>query len=208
VQENIMNKKIIPLLFAATLMGSFSTFADVSLKERVAALEAEVAELKEALAPIMEKERANQIVTQQRAHAKERMRKDSEFYSRDELREIETLYQVANKQWRTEEGKESLEELINKYDKANRTGCALLYLGQMSKGEERIDYLEQAIAGFSDCFYGDGVQVGAYARFYLASYYKKSGEAEKASELFSEICEKYPSAIDHKGNLLSKLLKK
>ena len=130
------------------------------------------------------------------------MRKDYEIYSQDELREIETLYQVANKQWRTEEGKDSLKKLISKYDKANRTGCALLYLGQMSKGTEREAYLQQAIADFSDCFYGDGVQVGAYARYYLAYYYKESGDEKTSAELFVEITEKYPDAIDHKGNLL------
>ena len=134
------------------------------------------------------------------------MRKDSEIYSRDELKEIENLYQVANKQWRTEEGKDSLKKLINKYDKANRTGCALLYLGQMSKGEEREEYLKQTIADFSDCYYGDGVQVGAYARYYLAYHYKESGNTKKAAELFDEIGELYPNAIDHKAKLLSALI--
>ncbi len=51
----------------------------------------------------------------QQAKARDRMREDREIYSRDELRKIETLYQVANKKWRSEEGKDSLKELISKY---------------------------------------------------------------------------------------------
>ncbi|MBT8046336.1 MAG: hypothetical protein KJN67_04135, partial [Pontiella sp.] len=182
--------------------------ADPKLEKRVADLEKEVAELKAALAPVMEKAKAEQIVAQQRNEARTRMRMDSEVYSRDELKEIESLYQVANKQWKTEEGKESLKKLISKYHKANRTGCALLYLGQMSKGEEREDYLKQAIEDFSDCFYGNGVQVGAYARYYLAYHYRESGEKKKAAGLFKELGELYPNAINHKGKLLSTLIEK
>jgi len=82
----------------------------------------------------------------------------------------------------------------------------LLYLGQMSNGQEREDYLKEAIEDFSDCFYGNGVQVGAYARYYLAHHYRKSGETSKAEKLFTELKEEYPDAIDHKGQLLSALI--
>ena len=147
----------------------------------------------------MDKVHLEKQIEDQKSKARERMRKDSEEYSRDELREIERLYQVANKQWRTEAGKDSLKRLIDKYDKANRTGCALLYLGQMSKDEEREEYLTVAINDFSDCFYGNGVKVGAYARFYLAHHYKEEGETSKAKNLFDEIRKDYPNAIDHRG---------
>lgn len=201
------------LIIATVMAGTLMAHADPKLEERVAeleqevaGLEQEVAELKAALVPVIEKAKAEQIVAQERNKARIRMRKDSEIYSREELEEIESLYQVANKQWKTEEGKESLRKLISKYDKANRTGCALLYLGQMSAGEEREEYLKRAIADFSDCFYGDGVQVGAYARYYLAYHYKESGAEEKARELFDELGELYPNAISHKGKLLSDLI--
>jgi tetratricopeptide (TPR) repeat protein len=199
-------KRIITALVVATVASACVAHADPKLEKRVTELEKEMKELKAALAPVMGKVKAEQIVTQQRNEAKTRMRKDSKVYSRNELKEIETLYQVANKQWRTQEGKDSLKELIKKYDKANRTGCALLYLGQMSKGDDREKYLKQAIRDFSDCFYGNGVQVGAYARYYLAYYYKESGEEKKAKKLFEEISEKYPNAINHKGKLLSTLI--
>jgi tetratricopeptide (TPR) repeat protein len=174
-----------------------------ALEKRVQQLEERVATLTSSTAPAVAKVTAEQRVDQQRKRARERMRKDSEVYSREELQEIEKLYQVANKQWRSQEGKDSLKKLVDKFDKANRTGCALLYLGQMSEGEEREDYLQKAIDGFSDCYYGDGVQVGAYARYYLAHYYKDSGEEKKAEELFEEIRSTYPDAIDHRGRLLA-----
>jgi len=185
-----------------------------ALEKRITALEERVAKLDNATAPMMKKLNAEQMKDDQRAKAKERMRKDLELYSRDELREIETLYQVANKNWKTdkakgtdrEKGKASLKELLSRYDKANRTGCALLYLGQMSQGEERESYLKQAIEGFSDCYYGDGVQVGAYARYYLGCYYKESGDQKKASALFDEIRNDYPNAVSHNGKPLVPVL--
>ena len=100
-------KKITTALII-TIATACIVHADTKLEKRVAELEKEVAELKTALAPVMEKAKTEQIVAQERGKAKSRMRKDSEIYSRDELREIEKLYQVANKQWRSQEGKDSL----------------------------------------------------------------------------------------------------
>lgn len=199
-----MKRTITAILIASACVAH----ANPELENRVAELEKEVAELKTALAPVLAEAKVEEIAVQQRTKAKERMRKDSEIYSRDELKEIESLYQVANKQWKSQEGKDSLKVLIEKYDKANRTGCALLYLGQMSKGKEREEYLKQAIDNFSDCFYGNGVQVGAYARYFLGYHYKESGEQDKADKLFAELEQQYPDAIDHKGNLLSDMIKK
>jgi len=146
------------------------------------------------------------ISTMQKANARERMREDREIYSQDERIEIETLYQVANKKWRSEEGKDSLKELISKYSSANRTGCALLYLGQQSTGDEQIEYLRRAINDFSDCFYGDGVQVGPYARFVLFHRYKKDGENEKVAKLADEIKTLYPDSISHRKQSLVALV--
>ena len=174
-----------------------------ALEKRVQKLEERIVELETSVAPAIAKAEALQSVDQQRMKARKRMRKDSAVYSRDQLREIESLYQVANQKWRTQEGKKSLEQLIEKFDKANRTGCALLYLGQMSRGKEREEYLQKAIEGFSDCYYGNGVQVGAYARYYLAHHYKEDGQAEKAEELLKEIRSEYPDAINHKGRFLA-----
>ena len=192
------------VLTACTTM-AHDTLKIEALEKRVAALEARVAKLDSVTAPAVKQANAEQMRADQKTKARARMRKDREIYSNEELREIESLYQVANKNWSTDKakGKESLLKLISKYKEANRTGCALLYIGQMSKGEERESYLKQAIEDFSDCFYGDGVQVGAYARYYLAYYYQKNGDKEKAVALFNEIRKDYPNAINHKGRPLS-----
>ncbi|MCC7300789.1 MAG: hypothetical protein IT583_06895 [Verrucomicrobia bacterium] len=159
-------------------------------------------------ATLVEVKRApDDIIAKQKENAKHRMRKDSKIYSQEKLQDIESLYQVANKQWRSEEGKESLRKLISKYSSANRTGCATLYLGQMSVGDEQIEYLQKAINDFSDCFYGDGAQVGAYARFVLLHRYRKDGENEKAAKLAEEIRTGYPDSIDHQGRPIVDLLK-
>jgi len=199
------------VVLAAVFVSVFSSgFAQTvgELKQRIEKLEARVAKLEGGSSAQEVKASKEQIVEGERAKAKARMKKDLEVYSSDDLGKIEKLYQVANKEWRSEEGKNSLKELVAKYDKANRTGCALLYLGQMTKGDEQIDYLTKAIEGCSECCYGDGVQVGAYARFYLAYRYKQEGKTDKARELFDQIKAQYPNAIDHRGGLLADAIEK
>jgi TolA-binding protein len=131
-----------------------------------------------------------------------KMSQDHKKHTLQELSEAENLYQVANKNWGTPEAKESLKKMVEKYPDLDRTGCALLYLAQMSEGDERAKYFQSCIDEYNDCFYGDGVQVGVLARFFLAEDYQKQGDTEKAQALFDEIKTKYPKAIDHGGNLL------
>jgi len=179
---------------------------DTSLDERVSALEKKVAELDAQTAPVREKAKIE--VNRQRLAqlARERMQKDATSFTRDQLREIEKLYQVANKNWRSEEATRSLLQLISKYDNANRTGCAVLYLGRMTEGPDQEKYLKMAIDKFSDCFYGDGTQVGPYARFCLAMIYKQQGKTAEADALFKELREKYPDAIEHSGHKLVEMI--
>ena len=178
-----------------------------TLEDKVEALEKRIAAIEAATSPVVEKINVEQKVSEQRLKARERMRLDLTVYSAGELREIESLYQVANQKWKSQQGKDSLKLLIEKYDKANRTGCALLYLGQMSTGDERENYLLEAIDDFSDCYYGDGVQVGAYARYFLAYHYKEVGEKEKEELMLKELKSEFPDAISHKGKMLSELIK-
>lgn len=131
---------------------------------------------------------------------------DEGKYTPAQLGDAEQLYQVANQKWGTPEAKESLQTMIQKYPDVNRTGCAVLYLAQMSQGDERAQYLQDCIDKYNDCFYGDGVQVGAYARFLLAKDYKSQGDTAKAKALFNEIKAKYAGAVDHNGNLLVDIL--
>lgn len=130
------------------------------------------------------------------------MARDREKYSPDQLQEAENLMRTADRQWGSAEANESLQGLIKKFPESNRAGCAMLYVAQGSKDAERTKVLRDCIEKFGDCFYGDGVQVGAFARFLLADDYRRNGEAEKAVALYAEIRTRYADAIDHNGKLL------
>ncbi|MGB7749757.1 MAG: hypothetical protein WBN75_21010 [Verrucomicrobiia bacterium] len=136
-----------------------------------------------------------------------RMAQDQQKYTQEQLQDAEKLYQVASQKWGSPEASESLQAMIKKYPDIDRAGCAVLYVAQMSKGDERAKYLQDCIDQYNDCFYGDGVQVGAYARFLLAEDYQSNGEMEKAKTLFNEIKTQYHDAIDHSGKLLEDSIK-
>ncbi len=173
--------------------------------EKVKQLEKRVAELEG------EKSREARLAdlrAKNKQKAGERGRQDTKTYDREQLQEIETLYQVANKNWRTLEAKESLIKLLEKYDNANRTGCATLYMGQMSEGPDRADYLKRAVEKFSDCFYYDGCQVGGYARYILGAEAHAAGRKDEAEKWFAEIKKDYAEAIMHNGTPVTEAVDK
>lgn len=178
------------------------------LKEQVRRLEQRVSALEALVKTLTAAKSTESNTAKLQTKARERMVKDREVYNEQQLREIETLYQVANKSWNSPEAKACLEKLTQTYTKANRTGCAVLYLAQMSQGETQEKLLKEAVEKYSDCWYGDGVQVGAYARFYLIQYYNQAQKTQEADKLIRELQEKYPDAIDHKGQPLMNALKK
>ncbi len=145
------------------------------------------------------KEEVARRVEKNRQAARVRAADDRQTYQAAELAEIESLYQVANKNWRTEEARASLKKLLEKFDRANRTGCATLYMGQMSEGQERLDYLTRAVEKFSDCYYFNGCQVGGYGRYVLALTLWEKGEKDKARALLAELKTTYKDATDHRG---------
>jgi hypothetical protein len=172
------------------------------LKQRVAQLEKQVQEISRLLEPVKSQQAADNRRKAFRERFDKKMAQDRNKYTQEQLREAEELYQVANQKWGTPEATESLQTMIKKYPDINRTGCATLYVAQKSQGDERAGYLQVCIEKFNDCFYGDGVQVGVYARFLLAGDYLSKGEPEKAAALYGEIKANYPDAVDHRGNLL------
>jgi TolA-binding protein len=172
------------------------------LRSRVEKLEARLAELEKQLGPALAKSGAEQERAKLTAKAHERMRQDLQTHTAEQIGQAEALYQVANKNWRTPEARASLRKMIDQFPHLNRTGCALLYLGQMSDGDEKEKLLKEAIDSHGDCFYGDGVQVGPFARFLLAEYYREKKEPAKAKALFDEVRRDFPEAIDHKGKRL------
>jgi len=151
----------------------------------------------------LEKSQASIRQTQLRRQYEARVERDRKTFSTEELRQIERLYQNGDRQWGSVEHKQDLKSLVGKYPKANRAGCAMLYLGQMSEGEERVTCFRGAVSEHNDCWYGDGVQVGAYARFYLACDCLQNGNTEEAEKLIRQLKQGFPEAIDHKGCLLT-----
>ena len=139
-----------------------------------------------------------------RAAIRERAAKDVAEYGSNAMREIERLYRACSR--KGEGSAEALATLCEKYPKANRTGCAVMYAAQRASGDERVKLLKQAIEGYSDCFYGDGAQVGAYARMYLAAELARSGDTAGAEKLYGEIRSLYPNAHAHNGKPLSEIL--
>ena len=164
---------VLSLLFSSIVRADDDQDKTIAeLKARVATLEKRVETLEKLLAPL-------QADAQRKALRKQferRVDQDEKKYSSSQLFEAENLYQTMNKQWRSPEGREALEQLVKKYPDINRTGCAELYLGQVSEGVEKVQHLQTAIEKHGDCMYGDGVQVGAYARYLLALCYKEKGD--------------------------------
>ena len=65
-----------------------------------------------------------------RARAQARFRRDRELFTAQEFRDLETLYQAANRNIRAPDAKDLLLQVVSKYPRSNRAGCAVLYLAQ------------------------------------------------------------------------------
>ena len=111
------------------------------------------------------------------------MRQDLAIYATEDFRQLEALYQSANRNLGGPEAKAILQRVVTEFPKSNRAGSAVLYLAQLSSGTEREAYLKSAIEAHGDTWYGDGVQVGALARVQLASLYAADGRLADAKAL-------------------------
>ncbi|MFN0126389.1 MAG: hypothetical protein ACKV19_06885 [Verrucomicrobiales bacterium] len=135
--------------------------------------------------------------------AREQMARDSKEYKRDEFAALEELYQKGNSNPRTPENQAILKEVVQKYPKSNRAGCAALYIGQFSRDpKESEEFLELAIKEYSHCYYLNGTSVGGFARLLMGSKEKQAGHDTKSKELFDEIRKDYATATSHNGKLI------
>ena len=178
------------------------------LKAQVAALEKRMSEMEKLLPPKGQVEQEER----QRAYRERfdrRRELDRKKYTQEQMTEAEAIYiqAVSSSNWGSPEHLKALKQLLEKFPEANRTGCALLDWGESAPGPESVKYFEDCIHQHNDCYYGDGVQVGAYARLSLANYYNRTGENQKAVALFKEIKDNYSDSIDHCGRLLIDLIK-
>ena len=143
-----------------------------------------------------------------RARAQARFRRDRELFTAQEFRDLETLYQAANRNIRAPDAKDLLLQVVSKYPRSNRAGCAVLYLAQISSGSERESFLKRALAEHADDWYGDGVQVGALARAHLAGHYADTNRRDEAVALAEEVRKSFPDAVDHSGGSLIEMLQR
>jgi hypothetical protein len=137
-----------------------------------------------------------------------RVSDDKKIFSLEQLAQIESQYKMANKKINSPEAIIRLDSLVNneKYKGANRIGCALLYLGQMSTDDRKEKYLLKAKSEYSNSWYGDGVNVGAYATYELYFYYKYIGNENEAKKYRTELLHKYSDYIDHKQIYIKDIL--
>lgn len=170
-------------------------------EQRIAQLEARVAQLEKLIKPLLINHEMQSRLVMNKKKARARMRKDMKFYTREQIQSAEKTYQVANKNLKGPDTNAILQKVALDYPKANRAGCALLYLGQMSKGDEQLQYYKQAIK-HGDCFYGNGVQVGAYARLMLAARLTQDGKKAEGLVVLDELAKLFPRSINHKGQPL------
>src|ERR1039458_1886912 len=156
------------------------------LKAQVAALEKRMSEMEKSLLPAKTQleQQARQRAYRERFDRRREL--DRKKYTDEQLTEAEKIYQAGDSKWGSPECIEILKQMLEKYPDINRSGCALLDIAVNTTGPESEKYLKDCIQKYDDCYYGDGVQIGAFARFYLADYYSKTGENEKAEALRKE----------------------
>jgi hypothetical protein len=182
-----------------------SSTDDARLLERLSALEKRVDQLERAIAWLAQS-RSDPRVAALQAKASERMRKDSVVFTPEQMKQIENMYQTGSRAKTGPEAEKAFLQLIEQFPKSNRAGCALLYLGQFTDPERAEGFLKKAIDASSDCWYGDGVQVGAYARYRLARLYQQVAKQAESAALFAELRANFPDSIDHDGRLLVELI--
>ena len=196
----------IPLVSAGcNASGDKNTQEVEQLKAKVADIENRMTEMEKQTSPAQSQFEARQRAYRERFN--QRCDLDKKKYTVDQLMEEENMYAAAEKKLESPDAVASVNQMLQKFPDANRTGCILLELAQSTTGPESEKYFKDCIEKFNDCYYGDGVQVGALARFCLANYYRETGEKEKAQALYKEIKSTYSDSIHHNGQLLIDLIK-
>jgi TolA-binding protein len=104
--------------------------------------------------------------------------------------------------------------LIDRFPDSGRAGCAAVYIGQQQLADKAYADAEKSFSLAAEKFghhkYGNGVEVGGYAYFYLASVYCETEQYDKAVGALKALAEKFPYASGHRSGdaLLSMRAKK
>jgi len=149
-----------------------------------------------------------------RQRAKVRIDAEALAFSAAEVADIEARYRSAFRPevldgrtfLRRPEAEPILVALVRRYPRANRAGCALLLLAQLSTGPRREHYLREAISFKGDAWFENGVQVGALARAILAIHLAGLERFDEAEAVAAELVQDFPGAIDQTGASLDDTL--
>ena len=137
-----------------------------------------------------------------RARFERRTQVDVALLGADSVRDLERRYVAANVlPLESQERLDALRVIVGDpmFTGSNRVGCSLLYLGRFGPGDEAEPWLRRAVEDHSDALYGDGVQVGAYARYELAALMRRRGRYSAAASLDADLTKRWPDAVDHAG---------
>lgn len=203
--RNLIYAAILGSLLAAGSCSFAQTNADelAQLNLRVTQLEKQVKDISDFLEPLKGQQStisSRRKALQERVQA--RFALDRDAYTSEQVLDAEKLYVLVSTKPSSTVASNSFQALLTNYPHMDRTGCAALYMAQRSQGDERVKNLQECIDKYSSCMYGDGVQVGAFARFLLAREYSRQGDDAKAEALSEELKTQYPDAVDHAGTLL------
>jgi len=169
------------------------------LEQRIKILEEKVARLEVSVKNGSLSDEAKKC----RQAARQRSESDERNFRSEDIKKAEDWYVRASQNARTAESAKLLDSLVSQYPKLNRAGCAQLYLAQWEKsGPEKERLLKDCIDRFYNCYYFDGTQVGPFAIYQLAFYYKEQDKKEEARKLFKRIRSDSPDAVNHNGELL------
>ena len=93
--------------------------------------------------------------------------------------------------------------LIDRFPESNRAGCAAIYMGQQQLADKDYSGAEESFSLAAEKFghhkYGNGVEVGGYAYFFLTSVYCETEQYDKAVESLKILVKKYPYASGHRS---------
>jgi hypothetical protein len=79
-------------------------------------------------------------------------------------------------------------------------------LAYYQKGNKQETSLLKVISKYSDCYYGDGVNVGACAKYFLARYYLSRNKMEKVQSILNDLRKNHRTAISHNQKNLASLV--
>jgi hypothetical protein len=197
--------KWILLSLAATFCVSSLSAQDADkikeLEGRIQILEGRIANTEPQAATLAQPQEQQEVVRNMQL-ARARMAEDKKRFKAKDIAAAEDMYQKAARNVMNATSTILLKGVVSEYSQLNRAGCAQLYLARHAGDAEKETLLLDCIRRFSNCYYGDGIQVGPYAMFSLAQYYRDFGREEESEKLAARIRKECAAANDHEGRLL------